>query len=288
MRKVARIRVVTTRRVEATLTGEYSSVFRGPGIEFDEVREYVAGDDVRAIDWNVTARMGHPYVKRFREERELTVTFLVDVSGSQMFGSGTHTKAETSAEIACLLALTAIRNQDRIGWVLFSDRIETSLPPRRGRTAVMRLVREVLAAPKTRRGTDLAGALRFLNTVQKRRAVVFLISDFMDRLDMDSLRLTAQHHDLICCVVSDPREHRLVPAGLLEVEDPETGALMPMDTGSAAVRAGFSRTARQTEGGLRETFRKLGIDSLFVSTSRPFVQDLRKLFRERRRRASRG
>src|SRR5210317_432180 len=180
MKQVGKIRILTSRLVDEHFSGEYHSVFKGQGIEFDEVREYVPGDDVRSIDWNVTARMGHPFVKRFAEERELTVMFVVDISGSQCFGSVARSKAEVAAEVTCLLALSAIRNQDKIGLILFSDRIEKSIPPKKGRTAVMRLVREVLAAEETRRGTDIAGALRFLNNVQKKKAVVFLISDFMD------------------------------------------------------------------------------------------------------------
>jgi Mg-chelatase subunit ChlD len=178
MKQVGKIRVVTNRLVDEHLSGEYHSVFKGQGIEFDEVREYVPGDDVRSIDWNVTARMGHPFVKRFAEERELTVIFLVDISGSQCLRLRLAHQGRVAAEITCLLALSAIKNQDKVGLILFSDRIEKSIPPRKGRTAAMRLVREVLAAEETRHGTDIAAALRFLNNVQKRKAVVFLISDF--------------------------------------------------------------------------------------------------------------
>ncbi|MBT7067932.1 MAG: DUF58 domain-containing protein, partial [Verrucomicrobia bacterium] len=230
MKQVGKIRVITNRLVDDHLSGAYHSVFRGQGIEFDEVREYVPGDDIRAIDWNVTARMGHPFIKRFSEEREMTVMFLVDISGSQGFGSGERTKAELAAEITCLLALSAIKNQDNVGLVLFSDRIEKSIPPRKGRTAVMRLVREVLAAEETRRGTDISAALRFLSNVQKRRAVVFIISDFMDRDYDRELRVMSRRHDVICCPVTDPRELQLVNAGLIEVQDPETGELCLLDT----------------------------------------------------------
>ena len=180
MKQVGKIKVITNRLVDEHLSGAYHSVFKGQGIEFDEVREYMPGDDVRTIDWNVTARMGHPYIKHFSEERELTIVFLVDISGSQCFGSESRTKAEVAAEIACLLALSAIKNQDKVGLILFSDHIEKSIPPRKGRTAAMRLVREVLAAEETHHGTDIAAALRFLNNVQKRRSIIFLVSDFMD------------------------------------------------------------------------------------------------------------
>jgi uncharacterized protein (DUF58 family) len=288
MKQVGKIRMITTRLVDEHLSGEYHSVFKGRGIEFDEVREYAQGDDVRAIDWNVTARMGHPFVKRFAEERELTVLFAVDISGSQCFGSGARTKAELAAEITCVLSLSAVKNQDKIGLILFSDRIEKCIPPRKGRTAAMRLVREVLAAEETRHGTDIAGALRFLNGVQKRKAVVFLISDFLDDGFIPDLRVTARRHDVICCPVSDPAETELPAVGLVEVQDPETGELVVLDTASAEVRAEVRAAGEAHAAHLRDTFRKLKIDTLVVSTERPFVDDLRRLFRQRQMRAMRG
>lgn len=288
MRQVGKIKVITNRLVDEHLSGEYHSVFKGQGIEFDEVREYMAGDDVRSIDWNVTARMGHPYVKRYSEERELTIVFLVDISGSQCFGSGLRSKAEVAAEITCLLALSAVKNQDKVGLILFSDRIEKSVPPRKGRTAAMRLVREVLAAEETRRGTDIAAALRFLNNVQKRKAVVFLISDFMATRYERELRVTARHHDVICCPVSDPRESELPRIGLIEVQDPETGALVLLDTDSRSVREAFQSEAARQERALREQLRRMKVDTIFLSTARPFADDVRRLFRQRQIRVGRG
>jgi len=288
MKQVGQIRVITSRLVNEQLSGDYHSVFKGQGIEFDEVREYLAGDDVRSIDWNVTARMGHPFIKRFAEERELTVIFVVDISGSQCFGSRERSKAELAAEIASLLALSAIKNQDKVGLILFSDRIEKCIPPRKGRTAAMRLVREVLAAEETRHGTDIAAALRFLNNVQKRRAVVFLISDFMDEDYVRQLRVTARKHDVICCPISDPRESELVNVGLLEVQDPETGDLVLLDTRSRAVRAALAAQAAREQTALRDTLRKFKIDTIFLSTVRPFVDDVRRLFRMRQIRARNG
>jgi len=288
MKQVGKIRVVTNRLVDEHLSGEYHSVFKGHGIEFDEVREYVPGDDIRSIDWNVTARMGHPFVKRFSEERELTVVFLVDVSGSQSFGSQTRPKSELAAEITCLLALSAIKNQDKVGLILFSDRIEKSIPPRKGRTAAMRLVREVLAAEETRRGTDIAAALRFLNQVQKRRAVVFLISDFMADDYERELRVTARRHDVVCCTISDPLEMELPNAGLVEVQNPETGELLLLDTSSRRLRESFAQTAQQEAEGLKRLFRRLKMDALDLSTGRPFIDDVHKLFRQRQIRAARG
>jgi len=288
MKHVRRIKVFTTKFVDEHISGEYHSVFKGRGMEFDEVREYVPGDDVRSIDWNVTARMGHPFVKRFCEERELTIIFLVDISGSMCFGSIARSKAEIAAELTCLLALSAIKNQDKVGMILFSDRIERHIPPRKGRTAAMRLVREVLAAEETRRPTDLAAALRFLNKTQKRRAVVFLISDFQSKGYESELRVTAKRHDLICCPISDPREFSLANVGLLEIVDPETGELMEVDTGSRKVAEAFRRKAEGEEEELFGRFKRLKTDSLKISTNRAFVDDVRRLFQRRQRRLRRG
>ncbi|MEI7437483.1 MAG: DUF58 domain-containing protein [bacterium] len=289
MKQVGRIRVVTSRLMDEHLSGEYKSVFKGQGIEFDEVREYTPGDDVRSIDWNVTARMGHPYVKRFCEERELTILFVVDISGSQSFGSGDRSKAEVAAELTGLLALSAVRNQDKVGLLLFSDRIERYLPPRKGRTAVLRLVREVLAMEETRRGTDLAGTLRFLNRVQKRRAVVFLVSDFIAENYEKELRATARHHDLLCARIQDPRELELPDAGLVELEDPETGSMVMVDTSSRRLRDGFRARAAAENTALTQTFRRLRIDALDLATDHPFVQEVHRLFQQRKhRRRSRG
>lgn len=288
MKQVGKIRVITSRLVDEHLSGEYHSVFKGQGIEFDEVREYIPGDDIRSIDWNVTARMGHPFIKRFCEERELTIVFLVDISGSQCFGSGVRSKAEVAAEITCLLALSAIKNQDKVGLILFSDRIEKYIPPRKGRTAVMRLVREVLAAEETQHGTDIAAAFRFLHNVQKHKAVVFLVSDFLDRGYEREMRVMARKHDVICCPLSDPRESDLVDAGLVELQDPETGELVLLDTSSRHVREAFRRQSEKNQTDLRDRLRKLKIDSIFLSTDRPFIDDVRMMFRQRQIRAGRG
>jgi uncharacterized protein (DUF58 family) len=284
MKQVGMIRVITNRMVDEQLSGEYHSVFKGQGIEFDEVREYVAGDDIRAIDWNVTARMGHPFIKRYAEERELTIMFLVDISGSQSFGSSVKSKAEVAAEISCLLALSAIKNQDKVGLILFSDRIVKSIPPRKGRTAVRRIVREVLASDETRHNTDIAGALRFLNNVQKRKSVVFLISDFIDTNFEKELRVTSKRHDLICCVVSDPREHSLINAGLLEIQDPETGELRLIDTSSSSIRKHFNDQSDIQRENLEKSFRRFKIDNVYLSTDRPYIGDIRQLFHRRQTR----
>lgn len=283
MKQVGKIKILTSKLIDERLSGDYHSVFKGQGVEFDEVRPYVPGDDVRAIDWNVTARTGLPHVKRFSEERELTVIFLVDVSGSQCFGSRTRSKSELAAEITCLLAMTAIRNQDKIGLILFSDRIVKSIPTRKGRTAVMRLVREVLACEETREKTDIAAALRFLNNVQKRKAVVFLVSDFQDTGYERELRVAARHHDIIACPVSDPCESALPDVGLIELQDPETNQLMLVDTGSSAVREAFKAHAQTSREQLIDFFKRTGIDHINVSTDAPYIDEVRALFRRRAR-----
>lgn len=287
MKQVARIRVLTNRLIDERISGEYQSVFKGRGMEFDEVREYVAGDDVRSIDWNVTARMGSPFVKRYCEERELTIMFVVDVSGSMCFGSAARSKAEVAAELTCLLALTAIKNQDKVGMILFSHEIGKYIPPRKGRTAVMRLVREALAAEETRHGTDIAGAMRFLNKVLRRKAVVFLISDFMTGGYERELRVAAKRHDLICCPVSDSRELALEDAGLLEIKDPESGELLIVDTSSRRVRGVFAELAEKEKTELETAFKRLKTDALPLSTSRPCLDEVRRLFKLRQKRSRR-
>ena len=298
MAKVGKIRILTNKLIDDQLAGDYHSTFKGQGVEFDEVRPYEPGDDVRTIDWNVTAKTGLPYIKRFSEERELTILFLVDVSGSQGYGSVRRSKMELAAEVTALLALTAIRNQDKIGLILFSDRIVKYIPPRKGRDSVMRLVREVLAAEDAATGgTDIAEALKFLNGVQKRRAVVFLVSDFLQtsqtsRTSQASqtfqtfermLRATARHHDMVCVPVSDPAERELPNVGLVELEDPETGDLVLVDTSSAAVRKRFAAQAAEENEELTRFFLKTGIDTLPIDTARPYIDGVRALFKRRAR-----
>ena len=291
MAKVGKIRILTNKLIDDQLSGDYHSTFKGQGVEFDEVRPYVPGDDVRTIDWNVTAKTGLPYIKRFSEERELTILFMVDVSGSQGYGSVRRSKMELAAEVTALLALTAIRNQDKIGLILFSDQIVKYIPPRKGRDSVMRLVREVLAAEDSATGgTDIAAALKFLNSVQKRRAVVFLVSDFLlssvkpqTSSFEQLLRATARHHDMVCVPVSDPAEQELPDVGLVELEDPETGELVLVDTSSAAVRRRFSATASEENEELKRFFLKTGIDTLTIATDRPYINEVRALFKRRAR-----
>ncbi len=292
MAKVGRIRILTNKLIDDQLSGDYHSTFKGQGVEFDEVRPYIAGDDVRTIDWNVTARTGVPYIKRYSEERELTVLFMVDVSGSQGYGTAGRSKMQLAAELTALLALTAIRNQDKIGLILFSDKIVKYIPPRKGRDSVLRLAREVLAAEDDAKGgTDVAQALKFLNGVQKRRAVVFLVSDFMIGADAveaarSLLRATARHHDMICVSVSDPAERELPDVGLVELEDPETGFLRLVDTSSAKVREAFAATAKEEREELLRFFRRNAMECIEIGTERPYIDAVRELFS--RRAAKRG
>ena len=284
MAKVGKIRILTNRLIDDQLSGDYHSTFKGQGVEFDEVRPYVPGDDVRTIDWNVTARTGQPFIKRFSEERELTVLFLVDISGSQTYGSVSRSKAELAAEVTALLALTAIKNQDKIGLIIFSDKIVKYIPPRKGRQPVMRIVREVLAAEDEATGrTDLAGAIRFLNGVQKRKCVVFLVSDFQDAGYEKLLRVVARRHDVVCVSVSDPAERQLPDAGLAELEDPETGELVLVDTSDRSVRAAFAEKAAEEEATLLRFFNRSGIDHVELSTDKPYINAVRALFQRRAR-----
>ncbi|MCL1909984.1 MAG: DUF58 domain-containing protein [Kiritimatiellaeota bacterium] len=283
MKKVGDIRILTSRLVDDRLSGDYHSSFKGQGVEFDEVREYTAGDDVRAIDWNVTARTGFPHIKRFAEERELTVMFLVDVSGSQSYGSGARPKSELAAELACLLALASVRNQDNVGLILFSDKIIKTVPPKKGRKAVMRIVREVLAADTPDGGTDIAGALNYLNNILHRKAVVFLISDFQDA---DSgwekhISKTSARHDLVCCHLRDPAEIALPDAGVVELEDPETGETVWVDTSSRKIRDAFAASANARFAELETLFKRSKIDAMFFSADADTIGPVRRFFRKR-------
>ncbi len=240
LKKVQRIQIIANRAVNDLMAGHYKSTFRGRGMEFEEVREYQPGDDVRTIDWNVTARAaGNAYVKQYCEERELTVLFLVDVSASGVFGTGDQSKLELVTEIAALLMFSALRNNDKVGVVLFADEVIQYFPPRKGKANVLRLLRELLAIVPVPRETDLAAALQFLNRVQKRRAVVFLISDFIAAVPQRTLNATNRRHDLIAIRVTDPRERCLPDVGFITLEDAETGEVREVDTRHQAIRELF-------------------------------------------------
>lgn len=288
IRKVRRLEIRTRRLVDESLAGSYHSVFRGRGMEFAEVREYEAGDDVRTIDWNVSARMGHPFVKKFTEERELTVVLAVDVSGSKRFGTGPSTKLELAAEISALLAFSAIRNNDRVGLLLFTDRIETFVPPRKGRDHGLRVLRELLAFETAGRGTDIARALEYLRRVVTKRAVVFLVSDFQAEHFERTLRVVARKHDLVSICVADPRESVLPAVGLVAVVDPETGERAILDTGSPKVRAMWAQFAEAHRSEVRAVMRRTGVDLMELSTGEPYESPLVRFFRERARRVARA
>ncbi len=287
IRKIRYIQISTRKAVNDVLAGEYHSVFKGRGMEFDEVRTYQPGDDIRTIDWNVTARTGHPYVKRYVEEREITVFFLVDLSASGSFGSTDRLKREIGAEFCALLAFSAIKNNDRVGLIVFTDTIELFIPPAKGTSHVLRLIRELLYFDAGKRqkskGTDIGTALDYLGRVQPRRGVVFLVSDFLDREFEKSLRVLARRHDLIAVTVSDPREQSLPDVGLLEIQDAESGASLVVDTGSAAVRNRYEALARKRSEELESLFRAAGVDHIRLSTDRDYLLDLVRFFRARMR-----
>ncbi len=285
LKQIRRIEIRTKRLVNDVFSGEYQSVFKGRGIEFTEVREYLPGDDVRAIDWNVTARMGHPYIKKYDEERELTVMFLVDASASGTFGTVNRLKRELAAELCALLAFSATRNNDRVGLIIFTDRIEKVVPPEKGRRHVLRVIRELLYHRPEGKGTDVQGALDYLTNVVRRHAVVFLVSDFLDEGAEKRLAVANRRYDLIAVEITDPRETELPDAGLIEMEDPETGERALVDTSSARVRRAFRERAEDQREKRLRMFRRLGIDSIPLSTDRPYVEPIERFFRMRAKRS---
>ncbi|HUK81806.1 MAG TPA: DUF58 domain-containing protein [Verrucomicrobiae bacterium] len=284
LKKVRQIEIRTNREVTDVLGGQYHSVFKGRGMEFEEVREYLPGDEVRSIDWNVTARFGHPFVKKFKEERELTVMLVVDVSASGQFGSVRQTKNELAAELAALLAFSAIRNNDKVGLIMFTDEIELSVPPKKGRRHVLRVVREILAFQPKSRGTNLERALDYLNRVQRRRTVCFLISDFQDEDYRKKLQVAAKRHDLVALSIRDPREEELPAVGLVELRDAETGRRALVDTSDRAVCDAFAQKARERLDALRRLLRSTAVDQVEIRCDEDYMRPLIKFFRMRERR----
>ena len=283
-KKVRQIEIRTNREVTDVLGGQYHSVFKGRGMEFEEVREYMPGDEVRSIDWNVTARFGHPFVKKFKEERELTVMLVVDVSASGQFGSVRQTKNELAAELAALLAFSAIRNNDKVGLIMFTDRIEKFVAPKKGRYHVLRVVREVLAFKPQGRGTDLPMALDYLNHIQSRRAVTFVISDFQvadNRAVLKKLRVASKRHDVVALNLRDPREEELLPVGLVELRDAESGEHTLVDTFDGNVRSKFAAGAKARLEALRGLLRSAAVDQVEVRSDQDYMLPLVKFFRMR-------
>ena len=281
--EVRRIEITTRHLVRDIVAGEYSSAFRGRGVEFSEVREYQPGDDVRTIDWNVTARLGAAYVKRYLEERELTVMFVVDFSASGAFGSRLRTKGELAAEVCAVLALAAARNNDRVGTLLFTDRVEHYVPPRKGRRHVLRVISDILSFQPTGRGTNLAVALGELEATLRRRAVIFLLSDFLTSGYEGPLGHLARRHDLVALQLVDPRERELPDAGVVTLWDPERGGWRRVNTSELAVREGFRRRALEFDRALERGLRERGADLLRLETGRSYAEPLLAFFRRRER-----
>ena len=281
LKKVRQIQIRTLRTVNDLLAGQYHSAFRGRGMEFEEVCPYIVGDDVRLIDWNVSARYGEPFVKKFREERELTVMLVVDASSSGLFGSGQQLKLDYAAELCAVLAFSAIRSNDRVGLILFTDQVEKYVPAKKGTRHVLRIIRELLYHKPQGHGTDIAEALSFLNRVTVRKAVCFLVSDFIATGYEPALRIARRRHDLIPITISDPREWELPNVGFVELEDPETGELTLVDTSSKAVRKRFATQTAVRATAREEMFRKMDTETVEVRTDRSYVEPLVRFFRKR-------
>jgi uncharacterized protein (DUF58 family) len=284
LKKIRRIELRTRRLVNAGFAGAYQSVFKGRGMNFEEVREYTPGDEIRSIDWNVTARMNTPYVKKFTEEREMTVMLLVDVSASGNYGSVENSKRELAAEVASILAFSAIQNNDKVGLILFSDEVELVIPPKKGRLHTLRLIREMLYFQPKRSGTNLAAALEYLNKIVTRRAVVFVISDFLSADFTKPLTVAAKRHDLVAMPVIDPGEEELPSIGIVTLQDAETGEQIDINTSNHAVANAFAALEERRHAELTRLFRQRRIDSIPLRTDRDYLLPLRAFFETRERR----
>ncbi len=284
IRQIRRLQLRARRAVEDLLGGEYRSVFKGTGIAFEEVREYQPGDDIRTIDWNVTARMGHPFIKRFVEERELTVVLALDCSGSQQFGTRLQQKREVAAELAAVVAFSAISNSDKVALIEFTDRVEKFVPPRKGTRHVLRLIRDILFYQPQHRGTSIRAALDYLNRVLHRRAIVFLLSDFLDQGFERTLSRTARRHDVIAVRIADIRERELPAIGLVDLEDAETGERRILDMSSRAVRTAFAQRSLERQESLRQLTRAARMDLIEVGTEGNHLDALIRFYKMRERR----
>ncbi len=285
LRKIKQVEIKARILADQLLLGSYRSVFRGWGLDFEEVREYEPGDDIRSIDWNVTARMNTPYIKKFREERELSVFVVVDMSASSWFGTAAQSKRDLAIDVAALLAFAAIRNNDRLALVLFSDKVQRYVPPRTGRDHLLRIIRDLLFEPPRRAGTDLAAVARFVSNIAKKRSVVFLISDFLDTGFESPLRRLGQKHDVVAVTLNDPREAVLPRSGVIGLEDAETGELAYVDTDAAAVREAYAAAARLRKTERVRAFGRMSLDAVDLSTDRPYVPALMTFFGARSRRS---
>ncbi|MBF0516453.1 MAG: DUF58 domain-containing protein [Nitrospirae bacterium] len=287
IKNIRRVEIKTRRMAADFFTGHYRSVFKGRGMEFDEVRQYTPGDDIRSIDWNVTARMGEPFIKKFVEERELTIIFLLDLSQSCSFATTARLKRDLAAELSCVLALSAIKNNDKVGFIAFTDKIEAFIPPAKGAKHVLRVVRESLYLKPQSKGTDIAAAIEYLNKVSSRRAVVFIISDFHAPRYEKPLSIANKRHDIIAVTLTDPVERALPNVGIIALEDAETGKLFVVDTSSAAVRNNYRQQAARMFEDRRRLFVRCGVDHIEISTDVPYIKTLIRFFRIRERRLNR-
>ncbi|MCC7212045.1 MAG: DUF58 domain-containing protein [Candidatus Brocadia sp.] len=284
LKKIQQIESHTRRLVNESFIGEYHSVFKGRGMEFDAVREYQPGDEIRTIDWNVTARMGRPFIKRYVEERELTVMLLVDVSASGNFGSVRQLKNEIATEVCALLAFSAIKNNDKVGMIMFTDRIEKFIPPKKGAKHVLRVIRELMCAEPAGKGTNIAVALEYMNKISSRRTISFLVSDFLANDYAHALRIANKRHDVIAITVTDPREQELPNVGFIELRDAESGEILLVDTANPLARKEFGAiNARQKQERSR-LFRSMGVDEIIISTNRHYVEPIVRFFRLREKR----
>jgi uncharacterized protein (DUF58 family) len=284
IKNIRHIEIRTKRLVNDLFSGEYHSTFKGQGMEFEEVRQYLPGDDIRLIDWNVTARTGFPYIKKYREERELSVVMLVDASSSGRFGTKDRFKSDTAAELTALLAFSAIKNNDKVGLIIFTDRIEKFIRPQKGRSHVLRLIREVLYFKPEGTGTDVAGALEYLTKVIKRKSVVFVISDFLSEGFLHPLQLANRKHDVIAVKISDPREAKFENVGLIELEDAETGEILLINTGSKQFRREYEARAVEDNQNLTRALRMINIDMIGIRTDQSYIAPLVNFFRMREKR----
>ena len=284
LKKIQQIQIHTRRLVNEAFVGEYHSVFKGRGMEFDEVREYQPGDEIRTIDWNVTARMGHPFIKRYVEERELTVMLLVDVSASGNFGSIKHLKNEVATEICAILAFSAIKNNDKVGMIMFTDKIEKFIPPKKGPKHVLRVIRELLCSQPTGKGTNISVALEYLNKITHRRTISFVVSDFIAHDYAHALRIANKRHDMIAIAIVDPREQELPNVGFIELRDAESGEILLLDTADSLARKEFGALNNRRRQEQSRLFRSMGVDEILINTSRHHVEPIVRFFRMREKR----
>lgn len=285
--KIRRIQITTSRKVTDVFAGQYQSVFKGMGMEFDEVREYLPGDEIRSIDWNVTARMGHPFIKKFVEERELTIMILLDVSMSCRFGTVGRIKSELAAELCSVIAFSAIKNNDKVGMVTFTDRVERFIPPRKGSRHVLRVIREAIYNTPSGRKTDINNVLEYLNRVSTRKAIVFVVSDFFADDFKKNLSMTNKRHDVIAVSISDPAEEILPESGMVKLHDAETDAPCIIDTSDIRVRDLYGKNMKKMINVRQAMFRSIDVDNIHIRTNRSYVEPLIRFFRMRERRKRR-